>query len=45
MGLRIDHIIANTAMIDRLQGCEIDKIPRTWERASDHAPVMASFVL
>lgn len=45
MGLRIDHIVANATMADGLQGCEIDKIPRTWERPSDHAPVMASFAL
>lgn len=44
MGLRIDHIIANAAVAEHLQGCEIDKVPRTWERPSDHAPVMASFL-
>lgn len=44
MGLRIDHVVANAMMADHLQGCEIDKIPRTWERPSDHAPVMASFI-
>lgn len=44
-GLRIDHVVANAAMADHLQGCEIDKVPRTWERPSDHAPVMASFIL
>ena len=44
MGLRIDHIVANAMMVDHLQGCEIDKVPRTWERPSDHAPVMASFI-
>jgi exodeoxyribonuclease-3 len=45
MGLRIDHILANSAMVPHLQGCGIDKIPRGWERPSDHAPVMASFLL
>ncbi len=45
MGLRIDHVLASAALVDCLQGCEIDKIPRTWERPSDHAPVMASFLL
>lgn len=45
MGLRIDHVLASAALVDHLQGCEIDKIPRTWERPSDHAPVMASFLL
>ena len=43
MGLRIDHIVSNSAMSEYLQGCEIDKIPRTWDRPSDHAPVIAQF--
>ena len=25
--------------------CRIDKAPRTWERPSDHAPVVAEFSL
>ena len=45
MGLRIDHVLANPAMAAHLQGCEIDKVPRGWERPSDHAPVIASFLL
>lgn len=44
LGLRIDHIVANTMMANHLQGCEIDKTPRAWERPSDHAPVIASFI-
>ncbi|MES2204834.1 MAG: exodeoxyribonuclease III [Pseudomonadota bacterium] len=44
MGLRIDHVVANAMMADHLQGCEIDKVPRTWERPSDHAPVIANFI-
>lgn len=43
MGLRIDHVVANSVMAESLQGCEIDKIPRTWERPSDHTPVIARF--
>lgn len=43
MGLRIDHILANSTMANDLQSCEIDKIPRTWERPSDHAPVVTYF--
>ncbi len=45
MGLRIDHILASKAMAENLQGCFIDKTPRAWERPSDHAPVMATFLL
>lgn len=44
MGLRIDHIVVNSALAACLQGCEIDKTPRTWERPSDHAPVIAQFL-
>lgn len=44
MGLRIDHIVANATMAEHLQGCGIDKVPRAWDRPSDHAPVMAEFV-
>ena len=43
MGLRIDHIVANSTLSECLQGCEIDKIPRTWDRPSDHTPVIAQF--
>lgn len=45
LGLRIDHILANTALEDVLSECRIDKTPRGWERPSDHAPVMAEFNL
>lgn len=43
MGLRIDHILTSPAMSQRCQSCIIDKVPRGWERPSDHAPVIASF--
>jgi exodeoxyribonuclease-3 len=42
-GLRIDLILAATALAARCTCCEIDRGPRRAERASDHAPVMASF--
>ena len=42
-GLRIDHILASNAMRPNLQSCSIDKEPRRAERASDHAPVIATF--
>ena len=42
-GLRIDHILASNAMRPALQSCSIDKEPRRAERASDHAPVIATF--
>ncbi|MSP53632.1 MAG: exodeoxyribonuclease III [Gammaproteobacteria bacterium] len=43
MGLRIDHILASSALAKRCTAAEIDKTPRKWERPSDHAPVMAEF--
>lgn len=44
-GLRIDHILANQPLISQCLSCVIDKTPRAQERPSDHAPVIASFVL
>lgn len=41
-GLRIDHILLSDALKDRCSGSEIDKTPRKWEQASDHAPVIAT---
>ncbi len=43
MGLRIDHILASTELSAQCVKCYIDKIPRSWERPSDHAPVVAEF--
>lgn len=45
LGLRIDHILVSAALAGACEGCWIDREPRTWERPSDHAPVMASFKL
>lgn len=44
-GLRIDLILAGKSMAKACTGSRIDKEPRTWERPSDHAPVMAEFSL
>ena len=41
LGLRIDHILLSEALAAACKNCRIDKIPRTWERPSDHAPVVA----
>lgn len=40
LGLRIDHILIDHAIKPSVQHCEIDSEPRTWERPSDHAPVI-----
>jgi exodeoxyribonuclease III len=42
-GLRIDLILASTPLAPRCSGCRVDKLARSGERASDHAPVIASF--
>lgn len=42
-GLRIDLILASTALAEKCSACYIDREPRTWERPSDHTPVVAEF--
>ena len=42
-GLRIDLILASQALAERCQACVIDREPRTWEKPSDHTPVIAEF--
>jgi exodeoxyribonuclease-3 len=42
-GLRIDLILASSAMTGRCTSSYVDKEPRAWERPSDHAPVIAEF--
>ncbi|HJT98352.1 MAG TPA: exodeoxyribonuclease III [Rhodanobacteraceae bacterium] len=40
LGLRIDLILAGDALRDACRSARIDREPRTWERASDHTPVI-----
>jgi exodeoxyribonuclease-3 len=42
-GLRIDLMLASGELAKRCMACTIDRVPRTWERPSDHAPVTAVF--
>ena len=42
-GLRIDHIWITAKLVARHQRTWIDMEPRTWERPSDHAPVISEF--
>ncbi len=44
-GLRIDHVWASPSLADKCVAAWIDKLPRTWERPSDHTPVVAEFAL
>jgi len=44
-GLRIDLILASEALAATCKASYIDREPRTWERPSDHTPVIAEFAL
>lgn len=44
-GLRIDHILTSAALTSTCTACHIDREPRTWEKPSDHTPVVAEFDL
>lgn len=43
LGWRIDHIYAPEHLANLCNDCIIDREPRTWEKPSDHTPVIASF--
>ena len=42
-GLRIDHIYISAPLVKRNVRTWIDMEPRTWDKPSDHAPVIAEF--
>jgi exodeoxyribonuclease-3 len=37
-GLRIDHLLLNPALAQRLRKAAVDRHVRGWEKTSDHAP-------
>lgn len=39
-GWRIDHHYLSLPLCDRAKTCMIDRTPRTWEKPSDHTPVI-----
>ena len=39
-GLRIDHFLLNAQAASLLKSAEVDLRPRSWEKTSDHAPVV-----
>jgi exodeoxyribonuclease III len=43
-GIRIDHLLLSPQAADRLAGVEIFKKARGLEKASDHAPIVATFL-
>ncbi|MGN6519736.1 MAG: exodeoxyribonuclease III [Dokdonella sp.] len=40
LGLRIDLVLVSEALRGHCRGASIEREPRTWERASDHTPVV-----
>ncbi|AOU99421.1 exodeoxyribonuclease III [Acidihalobacter yilgarnensis] len=45
IGLRIDLLLANTQLAELCVKSWIDRTPRTWDRPSDHAPIVSEFTL
>jgi len=43
--LRIDHLLLSPQAADRLQSCEIDPAPRSWEKPSDHVPIFIELAI
>lgn len=41
-GYRIDHVLLTKSLMKRCKKVVIDREPRTWERPSDHTPVVAT---
>jgi exodeoxyribonuclease-3 len=39
-GLRIDHILVSEPLKAQVKSCVVDRVPRKWEKPSDHAPVI-----
>ncbi|MCB9983469.1 MAG: exodeoxyribonuclease III [Rhodospirillales bacterium] len=39
-GIRIDHFLLSPELADRLISCTIDKAPRSWDKPSDHTPII-----
>lgn len=37
-GIRIDHLLLSPQAADRLQAAGVDKMPRYWDKPSDHTP-------
>ncbi|KAA3508984.1 exodeoxyribonuclease III [Agrobacterium vitis] len=42
-GIRIDHLLLSAEATDRLVSTEIEKHVRSWEKPSDHVPVIGHF--
>jgi len=45
IGWRIDHILATLPLAGLSMDCYVDRKPRSWEKPSDHTPVVSVFDL
>jgi exodeoxyribonuclease-3 len=41
-GFRIDHVLLSKPLMRRCKAVRIDRLTRTWDKPSDHAPVVAT---
>ncbi len=44
-GIRIDHVLMSPQAADRLEGVQVDKRPRGWDKPSDHVPVIVELAV
>ncbi|MAI61403.1 MAG: exodeoxyribonuclease III [Micavibrio sp. TMED27] len=44
-GIRIDHFLLSPEIADKLESCDIDKLPRGWDKPSDHTPITINITL
>ncbi|MEB3228121.1 MAG: endonuclease/exonuclease/phosphatase family protein, partial [Synechocystis sp.] len=44
-GWRIDHLYLTPQLYEQAQTCWIDREPRTWEKPSDHTPVIVEIAV
>jgi exodeoxyribonuclease-3 len=45
IGMRLDHMLVTPGLAAMAESCAIDREPRGWIKPSDHAPLVADFVL
>ena len=43
-GLRIDHFLTSPEITDKIKSVSINRMPRGWEKASDHTPVILELI-
>lgn len=44
-GIRIDYFLCSPKIADSLVSCQVDPLPRAWEKPSDHVPVVAEICI